>query len=189
MLICLTAFQWVLVDEFTLFLYMPVIGLAWLGFFIVSIFSLLELKKYKAIGRQSLVPSLIQASAFLVVFYVPFTALGINLDFKLHKVQREEVVERVNSGNLTPNVEHNSSLIKLGNLYPALSAGGNEIVVEEHDGLKYLFFFTFRGILDSYAGFLYVPRGGKPTEYSDLGESCCVEIEHLDGNWYFASHH
>jgi hypothetical protein len=52
-----------------------------------------------------------------------------------------------------------------------------------------VFFFTFRGILDNYAGFLYVPSGGKPTEYSDLNEPQSVEIEHLEGNWYYASHH
>ncbi len=103
----------------------------------------------------------------------------LDLDFKLHKTQREVVIENVNNGSLSPNVVHNSSLINLENRYPVLSAGGNEIVVEQHEGLKYVFFFTFRGILDNYAGFLYVPNGGKPTECSDLNESRGVEIKHL----------
>jgi hypothetical protein len=41
--------------------------------------------------------------------------------------------------------------------------GGNEVAVEEHAIKKYVLFFTFQGILDQYAGFLFVPEGGPPT--------------------------
>ena len=66
--------------------------------------------------------------------------------------------------------------------------GGNEVVVESHDGANYVFFFTFRGILDNYSGFLYVPEGGKASRFSDLSEQDSTQIKHLENNWYFTSH-
>jgi len=92
------------------------------------------------------------------------------------------------AGTLQPNVDHNPRLIRLDESYPLVSMGGNEIVVEEHDGGKYVLFFTFRGILDNYSGFLYVPSGGVPSLFSDLNEQQFTEIEPLEENWYFVSH-
>jgi hypothetical protein len=65
----------------------------------------------------------------------------------------------------------------------------HEIVVEGKDGAQYVFFYTFRGILDSYSGFLYVSKGGAPTGYSYLGEEKFTQITPLEENWYHVSHH
>jgi hypothetical protein len=72
---------------------------------------------------------------------------------------------------------------------PQVSMGGNEILEEVHDGKTYLFFFTFRGILDSYAGFLFVPTGGDPRAFSDLNEAPATFITRYSEHWFFASHH
>ena len=53
---------------------------------------------------------------------------------------------------------------------------------------KYVFFYTFRGILDNYSGFLWVPEGGKPELFQDAGESG-TEVLFYGGNWYFIGHH
>ena len=66
--------------------------------------------------------------------------------------------------------------------------GGNEVVVEEHDDKTYVLFFTFRGVLDNYSGFLYVPDGGSPSLFSDLDEQQFTQIVPLEENWYFVSH-
>ena len=107
----------------------------------------------------------------------------------MYESQRQEVVEKVYSGELVPNVRHNSSLIALGAEYSKLSMGGNEIVVQDIDGLVYVFFFTYRGILDNYSGFLFVPDGGDPRNYSDLNEDDVTQIVKYADNWYWASHH
>lgn len=189
LIIILTAFEWSIIDRITPFLYMPLSGVVWLFFMAAAIASLTCVFKYKKIGIISFSPLSILMGAFLVVYFVPFTNLWLKADYSLYKKEREEIVKKVYENKLKPNVNHNSSLINLGRSYPLVSMGGNEIVVEEHAGLKYVFFYTFRGILDNYSGFLYVPDGGVPTNYSDLDESSSTQITHLDGNWHYASHH
>ena len=124
-----------------------------------------------------------------MIIYIPFTTLWLKADYVINKYQRNVVVSEVLSGQLVPNVEYNPSLINLGGKSPILSKGGNDIVVENHDNLTYVFFYTFRGILDNYSGYLYVPEGGVPDKYSDLNETEVAEIKHIEDNWYFVSHY
>ncbi len=189
LLILLYAFQWSLVEIITVFLMMPLSGVVWLFFIGCIISSLTCLLKFKDIGKKSLAPIGIQVTAFLLVIYVPFTMLWLNVDYIINKEQRDVVVAQILSDQLKPNVEHNSSLIHLGDNYSGLSRGGNDIVIENHAGLTYVFFFTFRGILDNYSGYLYVPEGGSPEKYSDLNETDVTEIKQIENNWYFVSHH
>jgi hypothetical protein len=189
LVIILAAFEWSIIDRITPFLYMPLAGVVWVFFIIAAIAGLTCVFRYRKIGVISFSPLSIMTAAFLIVYFVPFTNLWLKADFALYKKEREEIVKKVYANELKPNVSHNPSLIDLGNSYPLVSMGGNEIVVEEHAGLKYVFFYTFRGILDNYSGFIYVPDGGEPKYYSDLDESNSTQITPLDGNWYYASHH
>ena len=120
---------------------------------------------------------------------MPFADISIDIDFKIHKKAREEIVAKVYEGELKNNISYNSSLIALGSSYPTVSAGGNEIVVEEHDGKKYVFFFFNRGVVDNYSGYLYVPEGGDPQKYGDLNESHSTQIIPYGGPWFWTSHH
>lgn len=189
MLVLLAIFKWSIIDRISPFLFMPFDGVIWLYFIIVVIASLTCILKYKKIGLVSLAPLGILAFAFMAVNFVPFTKLWIKADFAFYKNEREEVVQQVYKNELKPNVSYNPSLINLDDSYPSLSAGGNDIIVEEHDDQKYVFFFTFRGVLDNYSGFVYVPEGGDPRNFSDLNEISSTQITPLGGNWYFGSHH
>ncbi len=189
LLVLLSAFQWSLIDTFTIFLMMPLSAAVWLFFIGCMISSLTCLMNFKSIGRISVAPIGIQVIVLLIAIYVPFTALWLKADHILNKAQREVVVTKVLNGQLKPNVEYNSALIHLSGEYSGLSRGGDDIIIENHDGLTYVFFFTFRGILDNYSGYLYVPEGGSPEKYSDLNETDVTEIQHIEHNWYLVSHH
>ncbi|WP_434926070.1 hypothetical protein ACRWQN_10595 [Shewanella sp. HL-SH8] len=189
LLILLSAFQWSLVEIITVFLMMPLSGAVWLLFIGCIISSLTCLLKFKAIGKKTFAPIGIQVAVFLLVIYVPFTMLWLKVDYAINKEKRDVVVTEVLNGQLKPNVDHNSSLIHLGENYRGLSRGGNDIVIENHESLTYVFFFTFRGIMDNYSGYLYVPEGGSPEKYSDLNETDSTEIKHIENNWYLVSHH
>ncbi len=189
LLILLSAFQWSLVEIITVFLMVPLFGIVGVFFIGCMISSLTCLLKFKTIGRKSLTPIAIQVAALLLVIYVPFTMFWLKVDYAINKEQRGVVVTEVLNGQLKPNVAHNSSLINLDEHYSGLSRGGNDIVIEHHENLTYIFFFTFRGILDNYSGYLYVPEGGAPEKYSDLDEAETTEIKHIESNWYLVSHH
>ena len=188
-IILLASLKWSIIDKITPFMYMPLAGAIWLFFIISTIASLTCMLKYKQIGTRTLLPFSVMVVAFLVVYFVPFTDLWLKADFSLYKKERTEIVRKIYNSTLKPNVSHNEYLIDLSDSYPLVSMGGNQIVVEEHAGLKYVFFYTFRGVLDNYSGFIYVPNGGAPKNYSDLNESDSGQITHLAGNWYYASHH
>ncbi len=189
LLILLSVFEWSLVDTITIFLMLPLSAAVWLFFIGCLVASLTCLLNFKRIGLKSVAPIGIQAVALLLVIYVPFTALWLKADYILNKAQREVVVAKVLNGQLKPNVEHNAGLIHLSGDYSGLSRGGDDIVVENHEGVTYVFFFTFRGILDNYSGYLYVPDGGSAEKYSDLSESDVTQIKHIENNWYLVSHH
>jgi len=183
------AFQWSIIDWVTPLLMPFLIFLVFIIFLIGLGFSLSCLFKFKQIRWLAIVPLATQLLAFVILEFVPLTKLWVNADFHLYESQRQEVVERVYSGELVPNVKYNSSLIALGSEYSKISMGGNEILIQDIDGSKYVFFFTFRGILDNYSGFMYVPDGGDPKNFADLnGEDVTQIIKYAD-NWYYTSHH
>jgi hypothetical protein len=183
------AFQWSIIDWITPLLMPFLIFLVFVIFLIGLGFSLSCLFKFKQIRWLAIVPLATQLLTFVILEFVPFTKLWVNADFHLYESQRQEIVEKVYSGELVPNVEYNSSLIALGSEYSKVSMGGNEIQIQDINGLKYVFFFTFRGILDNYSGFLYVPDGGDPINFADLNEEDVTQIIKYADNWYYTSHH
>jgi hypothetical protein len=125
----------------------------------------------------------------LVVTFVAVVAAVI-LPFRRWKpclADREEVVGLIASGKLRPNVRHNSSLIALPSEFAAVSLGGVEVVVERNgDQLKVLF-FTFRGVLDSFAGFVYTSDNSAPTDGDFAGRFAINR--RLEERWHYVSAH
>jgi hypothetical protein len=105
------------------------------------------------------------------------------MDFKMNKSEREEVIKMVENGSLKPNVSHDSLLIHLPKEYEHLSKGGGEIIVEKTGGSYTIFFFTYRGILDNFSGFVYSPNDKRPSK-NDFGGDF-KEIKRYCENWYW----
>lgn len=187
-LVVTTAFEWSIVDVITPFLLIPLLGALWLSLGASAIWAIVHAIRNHRDGWEASLPLLVCVTAGLVTAFVPFTEIWVDANFHLLRRQREEVVHRIQAGALRPDDGH-EALISLGRTFPALSTGGNEILVEKHGGQDYVFFFTYRGILDNYSGFLYVPKGGDPRSFSDLDEAESTQLEPLGNQWYFASHH
>ena len=173
-------FQWNLIEIITPFLMMPV-WLVLFGFFIViTVRAIFHLFKYK-----NWQPIAIQVITILFLFYFPFTKVMLDLDFKMHKTERDKVASMVESGKLIHNVPDSPSLIKLPKRYDQLSKGGGEVIAVHTGDRLTILFFTYRGMLDNFSGFVYSPNGPKSIE-KDLDEDF-VEIEKLAKDWYFVS--
>ncbi|BCB02473.1 hypothetical protein [Bacillus sp. KH172YL63] len=180
LMIGLAFLQWNLVEILTPFL-MPFAWVASWGYFLtVAVFSLILLFK-----ERNVKPALIQTITVLLLVFFPFTKVVLDMDFKLNKGDRETVVKKVESGDLVPNVAHNDTLIHLPEEYDGLSKGGGEIVVEEKNGETMILFFTFRGILEGFTGFVYSSSDEKPRT-GDFGGDF-IEIEKLEDHWYVVS--
>ncbi|WP_284037360.1 hypothetical protein [Neobacillus sp. 114] len=171
-------FQWKLIDIITEFLMFPVLLLVF-GFFIfitvLAIISLFKNKTWK--------PIVIQVITILLLFFVPFNQIILDIDFKLNKSERNQVVKMVENGELRPNISHNSSHLQLPKKYEHLSIGGGEIVVEKSGDGYNILFFTYRGILDNFSGFVYTPNDQKPSKNAFDGDF--KAIDKMEKNWYF----
>jgi hypothetical protein len=180
-LVLVTAFQWSLVELLTPFLMVPMQGILWLIFIIVAIWSVVHSIRLRK-QRRNLIPAFICAAGLGIVTLVPFTKIWLHFNFASNKSARERVVHDVSEGRLTPNrvLANGIGMIGLPNQTRNISAGGNEIETAKRDGKTYVFFFTFRGILNSYSGFLYVPTGGDPSAFSDVNEDPRAVSERYD---------
>ena len=171
-------FRWEIIDIITEFLMLPVLLLVFGFFIIVSIGTIITLIKNK-----DWKPIVIQVITILLLFFVPFNQIILDINFKMNKSEREQVAKMVENGELTPNVSHNSSLIHLPKKYEHISSGGGEIMVEKSiDGYNILF-FTYRGIMDNFSGFVYTPKDQKLSKKVFNGDF--KEIDKMDKKWYF----
>jgi hypothetical protein len=180
------AFQWNLIDLLTPLVGGLMTGLAWLLAILGTIWSVVYACRHGRKGARAFAPLAVSIGALLAAFFVPLTQFWLYANFHFNKTTREEVIAKVMSGDFTPNVAHNAKLIALPKTY-GVSMGGNEIVVEGPRDQPYVFFFTFRGILDNYSGFPWVPDGAKPERFGDAADPG-TEIESFGGNWYFIGH-
>lgn len=134
---------------------------------------------------RAIAPFTICVITLLIVWVVPFTKINLALNFNKNLEQREKVVSMIQTGELMPNVSHNQSLIALPKEYAHLSKGGGEVVVErEGDKLRVLF-FTFRGVLDSFSGFVYISDDTKLQEGNFNTGS--LQIEKKKEHWYWGA--
>lgn len=171
-------FKWKIVDIVTEFIMLPILLIVFGFFAVVTVRTVIYLFRNKKWA-----PIAIQTMTILLVIFFPFTVIVLDLDFKLNKSEREKVIQMVENGTLKPNVSHDSTLIHLTKKYQHLSKGGGEIVVEKKPIGYSILFFTYRGILDNFSGFVYVSNDQKPLKNDFDGDF--KEIERLERNWYW----
>lgn len=158
------------------FVWLVVCGLFFLSF-IGAIIKLFKKKDWKPFG--------VQVITLLLLFIIPFNQIVLDIDFKLNKSERDEVISKIQDRTFKPNVSHNSSLIHLPDEYVHLSKGGGDIVIEKQGENYSVLFFTFRGVLDGFSGFVYSTNDTEPQLHS-LGEEF-KEIIKIDENWFFVA--
>lgn len=172
--------QWMFIDALTVF-FAPILSLVIFGFFvIVTITTVLYWIK-----RKDSKPFIIQLATLLLITLFPFQQVLLQIDFNKNKKERESVVSMVYQERLRPNVSYNDRLIELPEEFKHLSKGGGEIVVEKKKGNDFILFYTFRGVLDNFSGFIYSPTDQPPVQgdfASDL-----KEVKKIEEHWYFIS--
>ncbi|UAC48372.1 hypothetical protein K6959_18030 [Bacillus aquiflavi] len=148
LIIIFQAFQLNIINIVTPFL-MPIIWRVIFGLYIVvTIITVYHLLKHK-----DWQPIFIQIVTILLIFYFPFTETAVQINFKMNKSAREEVVRMVEDGTLEPNVSHNSDLISLPKKYARLSKGGGDILIKGEGNRYFILFFAFRGVVDNSSVF------------------------------------
>ncbi|MED4281117.1 hypothetical protein P4678_27425 [Priestia megaterium] len=178
--ILVSLFQWDLVDIITEFLMLPIWLFVYAFFIIMTIWTLIHLFK-----KRKWQPFVIQLITISLWFFFPFNQVNLDLNFKIHQDKREEVATKIENGVIKPNVSDSPSLIQLPKKYTQLSKGGGDIVVETKGKAKSILFFTYRGMLDNFSGFVYNPNDNKPSKSDFNGDF--KQIKKVHKNWYYVS--
>jgi len=178
--ILVSLFQWDLVDIITEFLMLPIWLFVYAFFIIMTIWTLIHLFK-----KRKWQPFVIQLITISLWFLFPFNQVNLDLNFKIHQDKREEVATKIENGVIKPNVSDSPSLIQLPKKYTQMSKGGGDIVVETKGKAKSILFFTYRGMLDNFSGFVYNPNDNKPSKSDFNGDF--KQIKKVHKNWYYVS--
>jgi hypothetical protein len=169
---------------FVLLVVMPLVALVYCGGALWSVTLLLLVRNG---GATFALPFLIYALTLAVLTYAPLQQIALQQNFHWHRQNRERIVARVEAGELKPNVDYNKNLIALGEREPNVSAGGNDIVVEETDEGTYVLFLTSRGLKHYFTGFLHVPPGGDPKKFFEFEDKPPSQLVRYDKDWYFVA--
>ena len=166
---------------------MGIVPLAALLFFACLVWSASQLLRIRKDGLKFAIPFLICVATLAALQYAPLQAIYLKHDFRTHRADREKIVERVENGELFPNVGHNRNLIALGSGAPNVSAGGNDIVIDDTDDGVYVLFLTSRGLKHYFTGFLRVPPGGDPKKFFEFEDKPPTRLERYDEDWWFVA--
>ena len=169
------------------FVLLVVVPLVALVFFGCIVWSATLLLKIGSGGSKFALPFLICALTLAILAYAPLHQIALQQNFRWHRRDRERIVARVEAGELKPNVSDNKNLIALGDRGPNVSAGGNDIVVDETDEGTYVLFLTPRGLKHYFTGFLRVPPGGDPKKFFEFEDKPPSQLVRYDKDWYFVA--
>lgn len=169
LLMGISLLRWTLVDIITPFL-QPLLELVVWGSAIIiliwaSLYMVVNIRRAKFLV---IIPMLISLITLILAVFVPFTKLVTEYDFRSNFKERTAIVEQIQSGQLKPNTSYSSSFIMLPPDHRHLSKGGGEVEYETYGSTTSVFFFTFRGILDNFSGFIYRSDGNEPSP-TDFG--------------------
>lgn len=175
-----------------IFFYVPVIFLGYVGLLILSIFSLIYWIRQKNKVNQPFVPFVFSILTITFMVFFPFTRLTLEVDFRLKQRNREKLVKMITLKNIKYDLKQ-SSFVEIPSEYKNLSAGSSNVKVEIIDNKTCVFFYTFRGLTDNSAGFVYVPdekiiskfkigKFGASTIFYDP-----IEITKITDHWYFVT--
>ena len=169
---------------FVLLAVVPLMALVFFGCIVWSATLLLRIRKS---GLKFALPFLICALTLAALVYAPLHQIALQQNFDWHRKTRERIVARIEAGELKPNVSHNENLIALGDREPNVSAGGNDIVVDQTDQGTYVLFLTSRGLKHYFTGFLHVPPGGDPKKFFEFEDKPPSRLVRYDEDWYFVA--
>jgi hypothetical protein len=183
----LATFELSMADWPSGFVLLGILPLTALMFFGCCVWTATLLLRIRKGGAKFAIPFLICAATLALLVYAPLQKVALQRNFHWLRADRERIVARVEAGELKPNVDYNKSMIALGDKEPNVSAGGNDIVVDQAEGGTYVLFLTSRGLKHYFTGFLRVPPGADPEDFFEFDDKPPSQLVRYDKDWYFVA--
>jgi hypothetical protein len=186
LLISLQLLRWPLTEILTVFLEPLLELIVWILFIVFSVVVIVyAIRRRKTGGTEVWFPFSICLATMLFVIFVPFNSFYLKFNFKYYEFKRTAAAQQILAGGHGQLVRSGGrgDLILLPDRERALSVGGGEVMVDHREGKTYILFFTFRGILDHFSGYVYSPSDTPPAQDQFLGRG--LEVYRVAPNWYW----
>jgi hypothetical protein len=184
--LCIATFELSMGDFPSALVLMGILPLAALLFFACLLWSASQLLRIRKDGAKFAAPFAICVATLLALQYAPLQQVYLTQNFWRHRAERDKIVERVDNGELFPNVDYNKNLIALPRRSANVSAGG-DIVIEDVDEGVYVLFLTSRGLKHYFTGFLRVPPNGDPKKFFEFADKPPSQLVRYDREWWFVA--
>jgi hypothetical protein len=137
------------------------------------------------INRRVVYALVICLAALAIRIFVPVNSLMLEADFRIHLARRNQIASEIVAGKWESKVTQRGARgewIALSGSDQLLSDGGRVVLWREGNQSTVLF-MTFRGVLDSFSGFVYSSDDQPPPRDAFLGHP--IEVEHWRPHWYW----
>src|SRR5437660_734903 len=114
---------------------MGIVPLAALLFFACLLWSASQLLRIRKDGAKFAAPFAICLATLLALQYAPLQQIYLTQNFWRHRAERDNIVERVENGELFPNIDYNKNLIALPRRSANVSAGGDIVIDDVDEGV------------------------------------------------------
>ena len=181
-----------LFDKLFLFAIFPII-FCFIGFVMCFVISILNLfikekdyfgDKIFKINKEKLffkiVPVVINIITVIILIKFPFDTAKINLELKLYKEKRLEIISMIENKELSKDKQGN---VKLPRGYKITANSGEAFVYKSDEEGTVVGFWIFRGMLSSYTTIIYT-TGGEELIRDEI-HSEILELKKLEDNWYY----
>lgn len=153
-----------------------------LGGIVLFIISVIHIfKRYKETGVKSFLPLILSVILIFLLIDRPLSPLFQNVEFSFKLDKREEVARQIINGEIKPSNDSGDLFLFPKKYNNSSLSDGNE-VMKMNDKL---FFFTVRGILDNFSGYVFSPSGLEPTN-EDV-QATIIWMQKMNNNWYYVS--
>lgn len=165
-----------------IFIYFPLMLFLLLGGIVLFILSVVHIfKSYKKTRVKSFLPLILSVTLIFLVIDRPLSPLFQNVEFSVKLDKREEVARQIINGEIKP-FNDRGDLFIVPEKYNNISISDGNEVMKMNDKL---FFFTVRGILDNFSGYVYSPSGLEPT-HEDV-QATIIWMQKMNDHWYYVS--
>jgi hypothetical protein len=183
-------FESPLINSVFIFFYGPIILIGYLGLFTLLVFSIIYLVRQRNKAYRPFIPFSFSLLTIAFILFFPFTEFTLQVDFRLKKNDRERVIKMITNKEINYDL-NKSAFVTIPTGYSNLSAGSANVLVEIIDNKTCIFFYTFRGLTDNSAGFVYVPDDKIISNFK-IGQNSSstifydpIEITKIADHWYF----
>lgn len=169
------------VPLFFIGIFFPAITLIILSVFIGTIVYII--KNTRRLKILSFIPFIIALAGILLILFMPFTQIKLNLDFYFYINEREEVVELIKNLKLQAN---DNGYIVLPDEYKKTSKKG-EVQIEKDNGtLKVVFYLSYSNFFNSNnIGYVYIADDIELV--GNHFHNRISECSKITDNWYYCA--